>query len=66
MDSDIDLIRKLGPLAFASRLKRLSERLMKDVALVYKDLNVDFQPRWFPVLYLLDLHVVSLLEFLQN
>lgn len=49
----VDIIRQLGPLAFASRLKRLSERLMRDVSKIYADLDVDFQARWFPVLYLL-------------
>lgn len=49
----MDLIRQLGPLAFASRLKRISERLMKDVSRLYQEQDVDFQARWFPVLYLL-------------
>lgn len=49
----MDLIRELGPLAFASRLKRISERLMKDVSRIYREQEVDFQARWFPVLYLL-------------
>jgi len=49
----MDLIRELGPLAFASRLKRISERLMKDVSRIYQEQDVDFQARWFPVLYLL-------------
>lgn len=52
----MDLIRTLGELAFASRLKRLSERLMRDVALVYEEERVDFEPRWFPVLFLLREH----------
>jgi GNAT superfamily N-acetyltransferase/DNA-binding MarR family transcriptional regulator len=49
----MDLIQELGELAFASRLKRLSERLMRDVAAVYAAHDVDFEPRWFPVVYLL-------------
>ena len=49
----MDIIQELGSLAFASRLKRISERLMKDVSRVYADLDVDFEARWFPVLYLL-------------
>lgn len=48
-----DLIRELGPLAFASRLRRLSERLMQDVSSLYADHGSDFEPRWFPVAYLL-------------
>jgi GNAT superfamily N-acetyltransferase/DNA-binding MarR family transcriptional regulator len=49
----MDLIRELGELAFASRLRRLSERLMRDVASVYAEEKVPFEPRWFPVLFLL-------------
>jgi DNA-binding MarR family transcriptional regulator/N-acetylglutamate synthase-like GNAT family acetyltransferase len=49
----MDLIQTLGELAFASRLRRLSERLMRDVARVYADARLEFEPRWFPVLFLL-------------
>jgi DNA-binding MarR family transcriptional regulator/GNAT superfamily N-acetyltransferase len=50
----LDIITELGELAFASRLKRLSERLMKDVSLLYKKLNVDFEARWFSIFYFLN------------
>ena len=49
----MDTIAELGELAFASRLKRLSERLMKDVSRVYRDLDVDFEARWFSILFAL-------------
>jgi DNA-binding MarR family transcriptional regulator len=49
----MDLLKDLGTLAFASRLRRLSDRLMRDVAKLYKDHETEFQPRWFPVAYLL-------------
>ena len=48
-----DLITQLGSLALASRLRRLSDRLMRDVARVYAEQKVAFEPRWFPLLYLL-------------
>jgi len=48
-----DLIKSLGSLALASRLKRLSERLMKGVSRLYKEMDFNMEPRWFPVLYLL-------------
>ena len=48
-----DLIQQLGPLALASRLKRLGERLQRDVSQVYRDQKLDFHARWFPVAYLL-------------
>ena len=50
----MDTITKLAELAFASRLKRLSERLMKDVSLVYRNLDIGFEARWFSILYALD------------
>lgn len=48
-----DLIGRLGPLAFASRLRRLADRLHKDGSQIYKTQNIDFQARWFPVMYAL-------------
>jgi DNA-binding MarR family transcriptional regulator/ribosomal protein S18 acetylase RimI-like enzyme len=51
-----DIIKQLGFLALASRLRRLSERLSKDVSRIYKEQGIDFEARWFPVLYLLNEH----------
>lgn len=45
-----DIIRRLGELALASRLRRLSERLFRDISKVYGDLDADFEARWFPLL----------------
>jgi DNA-binding MarR family transcriptional regulator/predicted GNAT family N-acyltransferase len=50
---EIDFIEELGTLAFASRLRRLSERLLRDVSLTYRTENLNFEARWFPVFYLL-------------
>lgn len=47
----MDAIKRLGMLAFASRLKRLSERLMQDVGRVYREAGLDFEPRWFLVFH---------------
>ncbi len=49
----MDFLKELGPLALASRLRRLTERLTQDVAHLYRALEIDFEPRWFPVFYLL-------------
>lgn len=49
----MDMLSDLRELAFATRLKRLSERLMRDVSRVYKELAVDFEPRWFSIVYTL-------------
>lgn len=48
-----DLVKHLGELAFATRLKRLAESLQADVAKIYRELNVDFEPKWFTMLYAL-------------
>jgi DNA-binding MarR family transcriptional regulator/N-acetylglutamate synthase-like GNAT family acetyltransferase len=49
----MDLIKQLGSLALASRLKRLSDRLMRDGSRIYREQGLDFEPRWFTVFYLL-------------
>ncbi|MBD3401394.1 MarR family transcriptional regulator [candidate division GN15 bacterium] len=48
-----DLVRQLGPLAVASRFKRLSDRLYRDISRIYAELDTDFEARWFLMLYLL-------------
>jgi len=45
------VIDLLGPMAFASRLKRLHERLIRDVGRLYEGLGFDFEPRWFLLFY---------------
>lgn len=49
-----DQLKYLGELAFASRLKRLSEQLMKDVSRIYTELDYGFEARWFAALKTLD------------
>ncbi len=46
-------IEKLGELALASRLRRLSDVFMQDTERIYRNLNLEFEPKWFPVFYLL-------------
>lgn len=43
-----------GALIFGTRLKRLSERFLQDISRIYKQLDIDFEPVWFPVFYLLN------------
>ena len=50
-DNPTDFIGELGPLAFASRLKRLQDRLFRDVSAIYGQQDVVFEPRWFLVFY---------------
>jgi DNA-binding MarR family transcriptional regulator len=49
----MDLIEDLGELAVATRLTRLSEMTRKDVTRIYKEHHLDFEAKWFPVLYVL-------------
>jgi DNA-binding MarR family transcriptional regulator len=45
----MDLIRDLRALAFASRLKRLGDRLKAEATLVYEAGGIDFNDSWFLV-----------------
>lgn len=50
----MDLITELAELALATRLKRLSDRLANDVNKIYKELNLNFEAKWYLVLELLN------------
>jgi len=49
----MDFIKDIGYLAIASRLKRLTDRLLHGGSQVYRALRLDFEPRGFPLFYLL-------------
>ncbi len=49
----MDIIKELSELAFASRLKRLRDSLITDASKVYSSQNINFEPRWFTIFYLL-------------
>jgi MarR family transcriptional regulator, repressor for mepA len=49
----MNIIDQSGILALSTRLQRLSEQLRKDGALFYKTYGIDFEPKWFPVVYTL-------------
>ncbi|HYK77572.1 MAG TPA: MarR family transcriptional regulator [Daejeonella sp.] len=49
----MNLVQELAELALATRLKRLSERLSQDISKIYKELNVDFEAKWYLILELL-------------
>lgn len=44
-----DLLLQRRELALVSRLRRLADRLWEDTAGLYRDLDLDFVPRWFAV-----------------
>lgn len=47
----MNVINEAGILAISSRMHRLSEQLRKDGALIYKSFGIDFELKWFPVIY---------------
>ena len=49
MNDNMVFIHRLGPLALGSRLKNLSDRLMKEMSTIYRQLGVEFEPRWFTI-----------------
>lgn len=59
----MNIIDEIGILAISTRLQRLSEQLRKDGALIYKSFDIDFEPKWFPVIY--TLHVKEMLSVVE-
>ena len=47
----MDIFNQLGELALGSRLKRLSDQIMRHGARIYQANDIDFEPKWFPVFY---------------
>ena len=45
----MDALTGYGELGLGSRLKRVSEHLMKETQIVYNYFNVDFDPYLFPI-----------------
>jgi DNA-binding MarR family transcriptional regulator len=48
-----DVFSKLGPLIIGSRLKRMSDYIMRAGAEFYRSNGIEFEPKWFPLYYLL-------------
>lgn len=48
-----DFLDELAELALGSRLKRLSEKLQADAANIYREFDLNVQPKWFTLLALL-------------
>lgn len=59
----MNVIDESGILALSTRLQRLSEQLRKDGFQLYKAHDIDFEPKWFPVIYTLHFKpVLSVVE----
>ncbi len=62
-----DVLSSIGPLAFGSRLKRLSDRVMQDSLRMYRATGLAFEPKWFPVYYYLsELGPSSIMEIARG
>jgi DNA-binding MarR family transcriptional regulator/predicted GNAT family N-acyltransferase len=49
----MDFFNKVGKTAIGSRLRMLTERITEDAAHIYQLYDIDMQPKWFPVFYVL-------------
>jgi DNA-binding MarR family transcriptional regulator len=49
----MNVINQAGILALSTRMQRLSDQIRKDGLLIYKASGIDFEPKWFPVIYTL-------------
>ncbi|MCB0727560.1 MAG: bifunctional helix-turn-helix transcriptional regulator/GNAT family N-acetyltransferase [Ignavibacteriae bacterium] len=49
----MSLIKQLGYIAIGTRFRVLTDRLMQDADKIYKSLDLEFEPRWFTVFYLI-------------
>ena len=45
-----DLVREMGYIALATRLKRISDKMTHSTRLMYRNLNIDIEPNWYLVL----------------
>lgn len=59
----MNVIDQSGILAISTRLQRLSEQIRRDGLQVYKAFGIDFEPKWFPVVYAL--HMKSVLSVVE-
>ncbi|MFO7889240.1 MAG: GNAT family N-acetyltransferase [bacterium] len=46
--------KRVGELIIGTRLKRISDKFLTDVANIYKKLHIPFEVSWFPIFYLLN------------
>ncbi|MCB0429275.1 MAG: MarR family transcriptional regulator [Flavobacteriales bacterium] len=65
----MDVYKEAGYLVLGSRLKRLSERILQDIAGVYRAQDIPFEITWFPVFFELDrrgnLSITEMADMLQ-
>lgn len=50
----MNFVQELGIKAFGSRLKNVTDILIRDVTQIYREQNIAFEPRWFTMIQLLE------------
>jgi len=61
-----DALQLYGELSLGSRLKRLSEYLMRETQLVYNACNIDFDPYLFPIFKFIIDHKIATTTMIQE
>ena len=51
-----DIVRKMGIRTLATRFKRISDKISHSTREMYRSLEMDIEPNWYLVLYLLQKH----------
>ncbi len=63
---EAEFYQRAGIMAIGSRLRRLSEMITIDSSAIFRMQGMDFEPRWFPVFYMLSqagpMHVTDLAQ----
>lgn len=49
----MNLINEIGTLAIATRMQKLGDSIRKEASRIYKDHGIDFESKWFPLVYIL-------------
>ncbi|MFI5203413.1 MAG: MarR family winged helix-turn-helix transcriptional regulator [Flavobacteriales bacterium] len=47
------IMRETGALALAARMQKLGDSIRRDASLIYKEHGIEFESKWFPVVYIL-------------
>lgn len=49
----MELLKEVGTLALATRMQKLGDAIRKEASQIYKEHGIDFESKWFPVVYVL-------------
>jgi ribosomal protein S18 acetylase RimI-like enzyme len=63
---EISFFSSVGKAGIGSRLRFLQEKVNEDAANIYRLFNIDMQPKWFPVFYMLKEGSSSITEIAQH